>query len=677
MTDRLSRRAFLAGTATPLLTGPLLAGPLLDRRALDAEAEPAGHQAGPAPGAPLRPVDYRRVRLRDPFWAPRQRVNREATVPHLFKELGEEGYVSNFERAAAGQTGGYGGFVFADSDVYKSLEAAAYCLGDGPDAGIAAAVDEWTARLRSAQRPDGYLNTAYQLGGKPRFTNLRDDHELYCAGHLIEAGVAHAEATGRRELLGVAVRFADLIGATFGDAAGQRLGYGGHPEIELALVRLSRLTGEAKYFRLARFFLEHRGEKLFAAEHKTPIEKYDGTYWLDNVRIRDHQVIAGHAVRALYLFSAAVDVAVETGDAAMLAAVDRVWRSASERRMFVTGGLGSSEHNEGFTADYDLPTFKAYQETCASIAFVFLNQRLALLTGEARYADLVEWGLYNAVAAGVSLSGDRFFYVNPLASHGAHHRRPWYECACCPPNVGRTVATLGGYAYATGEQDLYANLYVAGSAEVDVAKGRVRLEVDSAYPWDGRVSLVVRETTAGPFALRLREPGWCAGPVGVRVNGEARATAPREKGYVVLRRAWREGDRVELDLPMPVRRLEGHPLIEESVDRVALSRGPIVYCVEQADVAAPLPTLRLPGRAPLRPERVDLLGGVAVLRGEASALAVPAQAPLYGAAARPRTTGPVAFTAVPYCTWDNRDAGPMRVWIPGAGRDEPRGGRAT
>lgn len=659
MTDRLSRRAFLAGAATPLVAGPLLAG-----RARAAAAAP-GVSAGPpgAAGASLQAVDYRRVRLRDPFWAPRQRVNRESTLPHLFKELREEGYVSNFERAAAGESGGYRGFVFADSDVYKSLEAAAYCLGDGPEPAIAAGVDEWIARLRSAQRPDGYLNTAYQLGGKARFTNLRDDHELYCAGHLIEAGVAHREATGRRDLLEVALRFADLIDATFGDGAGKRLGYGGHPELELALVRLSRLTGEQKYFRLARFFLERRGEKLFAAEHKTPLEKYDGTYWLDNVPIREHQVIAGHAVRALYLFSAVVDVAAQTGDAGMLAAVDRIWQSATARRMFVTGGLGSSEHNEGFTADYDLPTFDAYQETCASIAFVFLNQRLALLRGEARYADLVEWALYNAVAAGVSLSGDRFFYVNPLASHGTHHRRPWYECACCPPNVGRIVATLGGYAYATGEQDLYVNLYLAGSADVDLGKGRVRLEVDSAYPWDGRVSLAVRETTAGAFALRLREPGWCPGPVSVRVNGERQAAAPRERGYLVLRRPWRAGDRVELDLPMPVRRLEGHPLIEETADRVALSRGPIVYCLEQADSAAPLPALRLPREATLRPERTHLLGGVTVLRGEATALAVPAGARLYGDAAGARPAAPAAFTAVPYCTWDNRDPGPMRVWI--------------
>jgi uncharacterized protein len=653
VTDRLSRRAFLAAAGTPLLAGPLLARPI----ARGATAAPGG---GPAASSPLAAVDYRRVRLADPFWAPRQRVNREVTVPHLFAQLRENGYASNLERAAAGQTGGYRGFVFADSDVHKSLEAAAYCLGSGPDARISASVDEWIQLLRAAQRPDGYLDTAYLVQGKTRFTNLRDDHELYCLGHLIEAGVALRDATGRRDLLEIAVPYADLVEATFGDGPGKRPGYCGHPEIELALVRLSRLTGDRKYFRLAQSFLEHRGEKFFAAEHKTPLDRYDGTYWLDDVHLREHQVISGHAVRALYFYSAALDVAAETHDAETLAAVERVWRNATDRRMFVTGGLGSSAHNEGFTDDYDLPTFSAYQETCASIAFVYLSHRLNRATGEARYADMVEWALYNAVAAGVSLSGDRFFYVNPLASHGSHHRKAWYDCACCPPNVARLVATLGGYAYATGERDVFLNLYLAGSADVDLPKGRVRLEVDSQYPWDGRVTLNVRESTAGEFALRLRVPGWCDGTVGLKVNGEAPA-ARREKGYLVLSRAWRGGDRVELDLPMPIRRLRGHPLIEDTADRVALSRGPIVYCVEQADTAAPLPTLRLPQGAGLRPERSDLLGGVTVLRGAAAALAVPSERRLYADA--PGSEGAAELVAVPYCTWDNRQAGPMRVWL--------------
>jgi hypothetical protein len=650
---RLSRRSFLATGSASLLAAPLAA-----RRARAGDANPSPL------ASPLRAADYRRVRLADPFWAQRQKTNRETTLPHLFAKLHEVGAVENLARSAAGLKDGHKGYVFADSDLYKTLEAAAYCLGAGADARIDRGADELIAVIRKAQQADGYLDSAYQLGTKPRFSNLRDDHELYCAGHLLEAGVAHFEATSRRDLLDVAIRSADLIERTFGEGPGRRAGYPGHPELELALVRLSRATGERRYFRLAQFFLEHRGEHFFAKEHGTAESQYDGTYWLDDVRIREHQVISGHAVRALYLFSGALDVAAATGDAGLQAAVERVWSNAVEKRMFVTGGLGSSSRNEGFTDDYDLPTFDAYQETCASIAFVMLSQRLALLTGDSRYADAVEWSLYNAVAAGVSLSGDRFFYVNPLASHGQHHRKPWYDCACCPPNVARTLASLGQYAFATGAEDLYLNLYAAGAADLALGRGQVRLEVDSGYPWDGRVALSVRESTAGRFALRLRLPAWCEAAT-LHLNGEPQAALARERGYLVLRREWRGGDRVELELAMPVRRLAAHPLVDEAAERVALSRGPIVYCVEQADLAARLPALRLPRAAELRPERSSILGGVTVLRGEAAAIPAVAEGPLYAPAAT-RRLEPVAFSAVPYGAWDNREGGPMRVWIASA-----------
>jgi DUF1680 family protein len=657
MTRSTRRRDFLAaGTAS------LLAAPFLARSSRAAAAEEAG--AAPSLEAPLRPVDYRRVTFSDPFWAPRLRANRETTVPHLFRKLREVGAVGNFERAAAGQKGGHEGYVFADSDVHKTLEAAALCLGAGGDARIAAELDALVPVLARAQQPDGYLNTAYQLDDKPRFTNLRDDHELYCAGHLVEAGVAHFEATGRRDLLDVARRTADLLERTFGDGPGKRPGYPGHPELELALVKLSKATGDTRYLRLAQYFVEHRGERFFATEHQTPLAEYDGTYWQDDAKIRDHQVIAGHAVRALYLFSGALDVARETRDLTLQAAAERIWKNAVERRMFVTGGLGSSARNEGFTDDYDLPTYDAYQETCASIAFVLLNERLLLLTGDARYADLVEWSLHNAVAAGVSLAGDRFFYVNPLASRGTHHRQDWYRCACCPPNVARTFAGLGRHAFATSADDVYVNLYAASAADLDVGRGKARLRLAGAYPWDGRVTITVDETTAGAFALRLRKPGWCDGPAAVRVNG-APPAATAERGYLVVRRDWRPGDRVELDLPMPVRRIEGHPYVEQTAGRVALGRGPIVYCVEQADVSAPLPALRLPAAAELRPEREASLGGAVVLRGSARALVVGEGAPLY-AGAGARAAQAVPLTAVPYGAWDNRVAGAMRVWLPTA-----------
>jgi DUF1680 family protein len=655
MTRPTPRRRFLAGGAS------LLAAPLLARSSPVRAARSADAEAGPSLEAPLRAADHRRVVFSDPFWAPRVRANRETTVPHLFRKLREVGAIGNLERAAAGQKGGHQGYVFADSDVHKTLEAAALCLGSGPDARISAEVDAVVALLARAQQGDGYLDSAYQLDGKPRFTNLRDDHELYCTGHLVEAGVAHFEATGRRDLLDVAQKAADLVARTFGDGPGQRPGYPGHPELELALVKLARTTGEGRYLDLARYFVEHRGERFFATEHGTPLAEYDGTYWQDDARIRDHRVIAGHAVRALYLFAGALDVARETRDRSLQDAAERVWTNAVERRMFVTGGLGSAAHNEGFTDDYDLPTYDAYQETCASIAFVLLNERLFRLTGDARYADLVEWSLHNAVAAGVSLSGDRFFYVNPLASRGAHHRKDWYRCACCPPNVARTFASLGRHAFATSADDVYVNLYAAGRADLDVGRGRVRLELAGDYPWDGRVRITVTDTTAGAFALRLRQPGWCDGSAAVRVNGAPQGP-PLERGYLVVRRDFRAGDTVELDLPMPVRRIQGHPYVEQTAGRVALGRGPIVYCVEQGDVASPVAGLRLPAAAELRPERDPSLGGAAVLRGSARAVTVDADAPLYGVATR--DTRAVPFTAVPYATWDNREPGAMRVWLP-------------
>jgi DUF1680 family protein len=647
------RREFLATGGAALLAAPFLGR---------AGAAPAAEApASPSLEAPLRAADYRRVVFSDPFWAPRQEANRGTTLPHLFRELRESGTIANLERAAAGDTGEHRGYVFADSDVHKTLEAAAYCLGAAKDARIAAETDAAIALLARAQRADGYLDSAYQLSGKARFSNLRDDHEMYCAGHLVEAGVAHYEATGRRDLLDVARRTADLIERTFGDGPGKRPGYPGHPELELSLVRLSHATGDSRYLRLARYFVDHRGEHFFAQEHGTPPAEYDGTYWLDDVGVREHAVISGHAVRALYLFSGALDVAAETRDATLLAGAERVWRNAVERRMFVTGGLGSSARNEGFTDDYDLPTFDAYQETCASIAFVMLNQRLALLTGDSRYADLVEWALYNAVAAGVSLRGDRFFYVNPLASHGTHHRKEWYACACCPPNVARTFASLGQYAFASSPEEVYVNLYAASSADLALGEGRVLLELTGDYPWDGRVSLGVKESTAGAFTLRLRRPAWCAGAVGLRVNGVAQPAAA-ERGYLAVRREWRPGDRVELDLPMPVRRVESHPFVEQTAGRVALTRGPLVYCVEQED-AARLAGLRLPAASEPRPDRSSILGGATVLRGTAAAVVVAAGAPLYAGASTPATEE-VPFAAVPYCTWDNRDAGAMRVWLP-------------
>ena len=517
------------------------------------------------------------------------------------------------------------------------------------------------ALIAGAQQPDGYLDT-YYIVKEPgrRWTNLRDCHELYCAGHLIEAAVAHFQATGRRNFLEVATKLADHLDSVFGPEP-KRLGYPGHPEIELALVKLWRATGEQRYFKLAKFFVENRGRHFFADEHQTPLENYDGTYWQDDVPIFDHEKIKGHAVRAAYLMSGTTDVAAQTGDARLLAMLDRVWRNTTEKNMYLTGGIGPSSHNEGFTVDYDLPNLTAYQETCATVALAQWASRLGLIYGDSQYADVVERGLYNGMLAGVSQDGKKFFYVNPLESTGSHHRQGWFGCACCPPNAARTIAALGGYAYATGSNSLWVNLYIQGQMETQVGGQKVALDVKTEYPWDGTVFLKPLLKSAASFELRLRVPGWCEG-ASVRVNRKLVASPAIERGYIVLAREWKTGDVVQLDLPMPMQRVAASPNVAADRGLLALQRGPLVYCVEQCDQSVPLSSLVLPAHADLKAEKSRLLGGVTLIRGvgEQTETADWNRA-LYQNATPLK---PTFVTAVPYYAWDNRQAGAMKVWLP-------------
>jgi DUF1680 family protein len=631
----------------------------------------------------LDPVPFTQVKISDSFWAPRQETNRKVSIPHGFEMLEKAGNIRNFELAAAGAREGYSGPLFMDSDLYKTVEAASYALATERDPQLEARLDDIIAKIAAAQMPDGYLNTYFQVvePGK-RWTNLRDAHELYCAGHLFEAAVAHYQATGKKTLLNVATRFADYIDSIFGEGPGKRMGYPGHPEIELALVKLWRATGEKRYFNLARFFIENRGRKFFAQEHGTPLEQYDGSYWQDNVPIREHRAIVGHAVRAAYLLSGVVDVARETGDEGLLAMVDRVWKNTTQKRMYITGGIGPSAHNEGFTEDYDLPNLTAYQETCASVAMILWNHRLNLLYGDAKYADIMEQTLYNGFLAGVSLDGKRFFYVNPLASNGNHHRSEWFGCACCPPNVMRLLASLGGYVYAVSPDAVWVNLYIQGSVKTSVAGREVSLQVTTDYPWDGKVRILVDVEPKTRFGIRLRIPGWCRGMTtqyGLKLNGRRISSPKVERGYLVLEREWKRGDVVDLYLPMPVRRVECHPAVKENRGHVALQRGPIVYCLEACDNSN-VPQIALPPDAELKPERrpellarsfdvqlipvglSKLLGGVVVLKGTGAVASDQSWAgTLYRTAMPPKR---VPITAVPYCLWDNREPGPMKVWIP-------------
>lgn len=609
----------------------------------------------------LRAVPFTAVTIADSFWAPRQETNRKVSIPHSLRMLEESGNIANLELAAAGAHAGYKGPVFMDSDLYKAIEGASYSLATHPDPVLDREVDSIIAKIAAAQMKDGYLDTWYIVNAPDRrWTNLRDNHELYCAGHLFEAAVAHFQATGKRNFLNVAIKLADHIDSVFGD--GKRMGYPGHPEIELALVKLWRATGEKRYFNLAKFFIVNRGQHFFAKEHNTDPARYDGTYWQDNVPIREHKSIVGHAVRAGYLMSGVVDVARETGDEGLLKMVNRVWRNTTERNMYITGGIGPSASNEGFTHDYDLPNLTAYQETCASVAMAMWNHRLNLLTGDSKYADLLELSLYNGILSGVSLDGSRFFYVNPLESRGNHHRQGWYGCACCPPNVTRTLAQLGGYAYATDDSGITVNLYIQGTARAKVGDRTIALNVTTDYPWDGVVR--IRPVTDPPASLdiRLRIPGWCQGPL-LEINHDRIGRLVRERGYLVLHRTWKTGDEIKLDLPMPARRVAANPNVKDDAGCLAIQRGPIVYALEQCDNSAPIHDIAIPADSEIRPvHESGVLGGVTALKGTGITVAdTDWKNELYAASPPPRR---IEFTAIPYYAWDNRAPGEMRVWMP-------------
>jgi len=576
----------------------------------------------------MKPVPWTRVLVNDDFWSPRIEANYRSTLPHGFAMLREHGYEENFIRAGQGLDGGFRGLVYQDSDVYKLLESAVASLAIYPDDALRKDIDSWISLIENAQLADGYVNTYFQLKSPDnRWKNLRDCHELYCAGHLIEAGVCHFKACGEQRLLNIAMRFADHIADRFW--TGRLEGYPGHPELELALIGLAQVTGNREYFDLAKHFLDVRGTHYFAEEHETT--DYDGAYWLDRIPLADLDALEGHAVRALYLMCAVTDVVAETADEKLEAMQRRVWENLIEKRTYITGGVGSSAKNEGFTEDYDLPNDTAYQETCASIAMVFWNHRMAMFYEDAKYVDAMETALYNGVLSGVSLDGTKFFYENPLASDGSRRRTEWYECACCPPNISRLLSTLGSYVFAHDGDSLWVNLFISGASEITIGA-----KVDTNYPWEGKVVIT---PNPGAFTLNLRIPGWCE-KFTVSVDGE-RVDATPSKGYVAIRREWDGQNSVVLELEMPVRINHPHPAVEANRGRVAISRGPMVYCFEQVDQAFELDTLRIDGSTDFN-QLFDPKIQAFVL------------------------TTPAGAKAVPYARWGNRDPGKMLVWVPEA-----------
>ena len=626
----------------------------------------------------LSPVPFARVKIHDNFWAPRQEINRATTIPLIYRQCQESGRIGALKLEwKPGQPNPP--HVFWESDLAKWIEAASYSLRARPDADLERQVDEVIDLLAKAQQPDGYLNAYYTVvePGK-RWTNLRDQHELYCAGHLMEAAVAHFETTGDRKFLDVTCRYADHIDSVFGSDPGKKHGYCGHPEIELALVKLFRVTGQERYLRLSQYFIEERGRQPHYFDLEAIARADSKAYWAgtheytsSHVPVRKQTRAAGHAVRALYLYSALADIARENKDKALLEVCGRLWESVYRRQTYVTGGIGSSSHNEGFTFDYDLPNESAYAETCAAIASVFWNHRLLQLHRDNRHADEMERALYNGVLSGVSADGRSFFYVNPLEMHADEvkpddpyhksHRVGWFGCACCPPNLARLLASLGQYIYSESDNEIAVHLYVQGGAELRVAGKAVQLRQETEYPWKGKIRIGVELPSPAEFCLSLRLPGWCR-EADLLLNGKP-APVPVEQGYICLRRRWSRGDRVELHLPMRIERVHGHPNVRANAGKIALQRGPIVYCVESIDVGVPVSSLILPrGGEFLAIYEKQLFGGTTTIQGEAlTASEAGWDERLYRFESDALTS--THFKAIPYCVWGNRGATEMAVWL--------------
>lgn len=632
-----------------------------------------GHVGCAQEDYPLTPVPFNEVRVTDRFWAPRLETSRKVTIPHSFRQCEETGRINNFAVAGGLMEGKTEGYYFNDSDLYKVIEGAAYALSLSPDPKLEKYVDDVIAKIAAAQEDDGYLYTARTAmtpdrmppGGKERWSDIPGGHELYCVGHLYEAAVAYYQATGKRTLLDVALKNADLIDAVFGP--GKKSSPPGHQEIEIGLVKLYRTTGDEKYLSLAKFFLEQRG--------RPEGHRLYGEYSQDHKPVSEQDEAVGHAVRACYMYSGMADVAALTVDSGYLKALDRIWDDVVRRKLYLTGGVGARGGNEGFGEPYVLPNLSAYCETCAAIANALWNHRMFLTYGDAKYMDVVERVIYNGFLSGISMEGDGFFYPNPLESHSGSSRSPWFGCACCPSNVARFVPSIPGFTYAHKRNDLYVALFVAGSTNVSLDRGTVQVTQETRYPWDGAVKIAVQpEKGAQEFTLCIRIPGWARNQpvpgdlyryvneseeeIVLRVNDKA-AALDMESGFARIRRKWAKGDVVELILPMPVRRVLAHEKVLDNRGRVALERGPIVYCAEGVDNKdGNVLNLVLPDDAELTAEyREDMLNGVLVVRGKARVV----KRSLDGKPAATEET--VDLVAIPYYAWCHRGRSQMAVWL--------------
>ena len=667
-----------------------------------------------------QPLPLGAVSVSDPFWQPQMELVRTAVLPYQWEILNDRvpGAAPSFcmhnFRAAAKlnrrrQNGAWQpprytfrgfealpddpahpdddkfyGFVFQDSDFAKWIEAVGYSLANHPDPALERTADAAIAEVCAAQQEDGYLDTYYILNGLDRaFTNLRDHHELYCFGHLAEGAVAYWQATGKTALLKAVCRYADLLCRRFADGPDGCAGYPGHEIAEMALFRLYEATGTVRYRDLGQRFLDHRGRRPYyfdAEDAPRPAADPDGRryrYYQAHQPVREQREAVGHAVRAMYLYCGMADSARLTGDAAMTEACRALWRDVTARKMYVTGGVGSTAQGESFTFAYDLPNDTAYAETCAAIGLVFFARRMLALEPRAAYADVMERALYNGVLAGMSADGKRFFYVNPLEvlpaacagdprkEHVKAVRQRWFGCACCPPNLARLVGSVAQYAFAAAGETLYIHLHLGGTVRQPLPCGEAVWETESTLPWAGQFRLTARSLPAGQrLRAAVRIPGWCGGQY--TLTGAGHLTRTMENGYLVLSGNWRPGDTVTFSFALHARLTRANPLVREDIGRVCVERGPLVYCLEQADNGANLHLCRIDPSAPLSAAPVTLLPGLTVPAVEARGFRTPApaaEAPLYAAAAPVPEAEGVRLRFIPYYLWNNRGEGEMAVWV--------------
>ncbi|GMB01150.1 beta-L-arabinofuranosidase domain-containing protein [Pelosinus sp. IPA-1] len=635
------------------------------------------------------PISLQNIRLNDRFWSRRAERIAKEVIPYQWDALNDNvpgaepsHAIENFRIAAGEVTGEFHGMVFQDSDVAKWIEAASYSLHTHPNPKLEAKIDSVIELMERAQRQDGYLNTYFTVA-KPekRWTDFSFGHELYCAGHLMEAAVAYYNSTGKKKFLTIMSRYADYIDSVIGAHDEKMKVYCGHEEIELALMRLFQATGEERYLRLSQYFIDERGKQPCFLKDEPTFGHLSKTKWFDldyhqvHAPVRAQTTAEGHSVRAMYLYSAMADLAKETKDESLSAALEKLWDNTTKRRMYITGGLGSQGHGERFTIDFDLPNDRVYAETCAAIGLIFWAQRMLLLSPDHRYADVMERALYNGALSGISMDGKKYFYVNPLEvipevaenRHDHEHiqvqRQEWFGCACCPPNIARLIASLGQYVYSQRSSTIYTHLYIGSEGAFEINGQPVVLQQQTNYPWSGEVTISLKIEESQNITIALRIPGWCK-KQRIIVNGQIVDNVVIDKGYAMITRKWMNGDQINLNFDMPIELTYAHPKVREIAGKVAIERGPLVYCLEETDNGSDLWSIMLPSESKLESEfQEGLFGGVVIIKGDARRSDNEGWGDKLYSSEKCQTRT-VNIQAVPYYLWGNRQpSGEMTVWI--------------